>query len=154
MKLELPVFSLTYQALFNENKNKYHKIYGVRVSFENPYYLIEQTNELMDEWIKHHKYAFNSVWLNPELTPSSRRVHYHGFVDVKDFKKFNIFLKMFKSIGSFHIYVLQHPEAHLNYCCKEVGITEVCEYQYKDYLHCIMRKHPTNDSNAPKSTGL
>lgn len=138
--LELPLFSLTYQAQFPENKSKYHKVYGLRVSFEKPYYRVEDTNELLDEWIKHHKYAFNSIWLQPELVPLSRRVHYHGFCDVKDFKRFNVFLKMFKSIGSFHVYVLNNPEKHLEYCCKEVGVTECCNSQYNDFLYRMRAK--------------
>lgn len=151
MLLELPVFSLTVQAKFSENKKKFHKIYAVRVSFTNPYYRVEETNDILDEWINHHKLAFNSIWLQPELCPSSRRVHYHGFVDVKDQFKLNHMLRLFKPVGSFHLETIKStPREYLNYCTKEVGITECCNYLYNQFLSCIKsRRDPEQSEGAP-----
>ena len=126
----LPDSLYSYRAQFSENKKKFHKIYAVTISFQTPYYRVSTAVDLIDEWIKHHKAAFNEVWLQPELCPSSRRVHFHGLIDVKDQFRLNKMLRLFKGVGSFHIETIKSsiPE-YIDYCTKETGITEVCEYQ-------------------------
>lgn len=140
MLLDLPVFSSTLQFSFKGNKKNFHKIYAVRISFKTEYYKYEDTHQLMCEWINHHNPAFNRVWLQPEFCPTSRRVHYHGFVDIKDQFRLNKFLRLFKEVGSFHLETIKTTlDEYLSYCTKEVGITEACEYQYKRYLW--LRRH-------------
>lgn len=133
--IELPNSLLRFRAVFPENKKKFHKLYAVRISFANPYYLVEETNSVIKEWIYHHKAAFNEIWLQPEMCPSSRRVHYHGLVDVKDQFRMNKFLRMFKPVGSFHLETIKSTIGqYLEYCMKEVGETEAMERTYKDFL--------------------
>lgn len=138
MLLHIPTYSLTLRGQFRENNKKFHKLYTVTISFSNEYYSIEQTNSIMSEWFNHHKAAFNEYWIHPELCPTSRRVHYHGLIDVKDQFRLNNMLRLFKPVGSFHIETIKsNLNAYLDYCTKETGITEACEYQYNRFIKNI-----------------
>lgn len=132
----LPVFSQTFTAQFPDNRAKFRKLYTVRVSFRRPIYSVEEAHNLISEWIHHHKRCFFYVWLQPELCPSSRRVHYHGIVEIKDIRAFNrSFLKLFEEVGQFHIEVLKGPLLnYINYCTKDVGVTECCDHSYRRHI--------------------
>lgn len=135
MDMTNPITSSCVYEQFSENKNKFHRNYTVRISFINPYYSYVQTNDLIREWIIHHKGAFNKVWLQPEFCPSSRRVHYHGVVDVKDQFRLNKMLRLFKQVGSFHLEAIKSTwTEYFNYCLKEVPQTECMEYQYNNFI--------------------
>lgn len=118
---------------FNENKRKFHRRYTVRISFDNICNSIEHYNTLLHEWIWHHKSAFNRLWIQPELRPFTRQIHYHGIVDIKDQISFNRFLKLFKHVGQFHLEALKTTtEEYTAYCLKEVAETSACEAIYQN----------------------